>query len=89
MSLNIKNERVHQLARDAARVTQKTQTGAIEEALVLLLTTYGSDPEEAARQAKLARLREVGRGFDRLPVDPNLEISSIEDLYDEETGLPR
>ena len=33
MSLNIKNERVHALAREAARITGKSQTGVIEEAL--------------------------------------------------------
>ena len=35
MSLNIKNEHVHQLARDAAARTGLSQTGVIEEALRL------------------------------------------------------
>ena len=33
MSLNIKNEHVHELAREAARRTGRTQTGAIQLAL--------------------------------------------------------
>ena len=37
MSLNIKNERVHELAREAARRTGKSQTRVIEEALEKLL----------------------------------------------------
>ena len=31
MALNIKNEHVHQLARQAAELTGKSQTAAIEE----------------------------------------------------------
>ncbi|MGH3425128.1 MAG: type II toxin-antitoxin system VapB family antitoxin, partial [Nocardioidaceae bacterium] len=37
MSLNIKNERVHDLAREAAQRTGRTQTSVIEEALAQLL----------------------------------------------------
>ena len=64
MGLNIKNERVHALAREAARVTGKNQTSAIEEALELLLRAYGADPHEAgvARKVDLVtRLHETGR----------------------------
>jgi antitoxin VapB len=49
MGLNIKNERVHRLAREAARVTGRTQTGAIEEALVKLLREYDVDPDRPHR----------------------------------------
>lgn len=47
MGLNIKNERVHRTAREAARVTGRTQTGAIEEALVKALREYDVDPDQA------------------------------------------
>ena len=50
MGLNIENERVHALAREAARVTGKSQTSAIEEALVLLLDHYGTSTEDSDRQ---------------------------------------
>lgn len=40
MGLNIKNERVHELARRAAKCTGRTQTGAIELALERLLAEY-------------------------------------------------
>jgi len=43
MGLNIKNERVHDLARRAARVTGLSQTSVIEEALVDLLQKYDDD----------------------------------------------
>ena len=92
MSLNIKNQRVHDLAREAARVTGKSQTSAIEEALVHLLRKYDADPTEAERARRLARLREIGERFrteePELPPGPDV-IRTIEDLYDDETGLPR
>lgn len=89
MSLNIKNQRVHDLAREAARVTGKTQTGAIEEALQRMLKEYGADPDAAEHERKLKRLNEILAWFDANPGDPDREIKTIEDLYDEETGLPR
>ena len=55
MGLNIKNERVHRLAREAARVTGRTQTGVIEEALVRLLREYDVDPDQA-RTARSPRV---------------------------------
>ena len=40
MGLNIKNERVHELARQAAAVTGKSQTGAIEAVSYTHLDVY-------------------------------------------------
>ena len=88
MSLNIKNQRVHDLAREAARVTGKSQTSAIEEALVKLLREYDADPVDVERQRRVQSIREILDWFDQNPGDPDREIKAIEDLYDEETGLP-
>lgn len=89
MSLNIKNERVHALAREAARVTGKTQTSAIEEALVKLLATYGVDPVEAERQRRLDLVHEIQVRFAALPdATGDDRILSDDDLYDRDTGLP-
>lgn len=85
MSLNIKNERVHDLARRAAQVTGKTQTGAIEEALERLLAERG-DPE-AERQARLDVLwQEISA--DATDADRAATQRVMDDLYDE-AGLPR
>jgi antitoxin VapB len=89
MSLNIKNQRVHDLARKAARVTGKSQTSAIEQALLLLLNEYGADPGAAERAQRVAQGRAIIDWFAANPGDPDREIRSIDDLYDEETGLPR
>jgi antitoxin VapB len=89
VSLNIKNQRVHDLAREAARVTGKSQTSAIEEALMMLSKEYGEDPAAAERAQRVAQARLVLDWFAANPGDPDREIASIDDLYDEETGLPR
>ncbi|MBM7517239.1 type II toxin-antitoxin system VapB family antitoxin [Nocardioides nitrophenolicus] len=89
MSLNIKNERVHALAREAARITGKSQTSVIEEALVKLLAEYGLDPVEADRKRRMDAVTQIALEWQDLPVlDGEDRIREVEDLYDTETGLP-
>jgi len=86
MGLNIKNERVHALARRAAELTGKTQTGAIEEALERLIAERGADPE-AARQHRIDVLwREIVA--DTSAADRATTRQVMEELYDD-AGLPR
>lgn len=70
MSLNIKNERVHALAREAANRTGQSQTSVVAEALTRLLEDLDrkSKPNER-RQVALdiaadfeRRLKELGEG---------------------------
>ncbi|MDN5794568.1 MAG: type II toxin-antitoxin system VapB family antitoxin [Intrasporangium sp.] len=89
MSLNIKNDRVHDLARQAARVTGKTQTGAIEEALERLLRDYGADPDAARVGHTLDVVWAIATEYVRDPGRGDLVIARVEDLYDERTGLPQ
>lgn len=89
MGLNIKNERVHDLAREAARVTGTTQTSAIEEALRLLLQQHGEDPDNSAREARVRRLLAMGERYRREENPAAAAVVRVEDLYDEATGLPR
>ena len=89
MSLNIKNERVHALVREAARVTGKSQTSVIEEAVERLLADYGGDPVEAERKRKLDAVHRIQLRVAALPrlTGPD-RVLSDDDLYDAETGLP-
>jgi antitoxin VapB len=89
MGLNIKNERVHELAREAARVTGKSQTGAIEEALEGLLRDYGADPTEARIARRLDVAREIAASYAADPGQSDRTIRRIEDLYEESSGLPK
>lgn len=89
MSLNIKNERVHALAREAARVTGKTQTSVIEEALERLLADLGIDPVETDIQRRMEAIRQIALEWHQLPeTEGEDRIRNEEDLYDAETGLP-
>jgi antitoxin VapB len=77
VSLNIKNERVHAMAREAAERLGTTQTGAIEEALRRLLA-QGTETRRARIDVILADMRaRIGEA----PLD-------TDELYDE-GGLPR
>ena len=89
MGLNIKNERVHALAREAARRTGKTQTGVIEEALEKLLGDLDGR-SDAERQARYDAIMRAAEAFDALLTDEDRERMSrfAEEMYDE-TGLPR
>lgn len=88
VSLNIKNERVHALAREAARLTGKTQTSAIEEALERLIADRRRDEGAAAREA---RIDQVFAEIDALPITAAHREETrrqMDDMYDEQ-GLPR
>lgn len=56
MSLNIKNERVHAMAREAARRTGATQTGVIEAALRHYLESLDAPELAEAGQARIDAL---------------------------------
>lgn len=88
MSLNIKNERVHALARRAAEVTGKTQTGAIEEALRRLLAAYDQDPDLADRESRIRVVQRIAAEYRADETHANRGIADPNDLYDE-VGLPR
>ncbi|MPV37157.1 type II toxin-antitoxin system VapB family antitoxin [Georgenia subflava] len=86
MGLNIKNERVHELARAVARRTGASQTGAIEAAL----ERYLADLDADARRDDATRRQAV----DRTLTDMRQRLSTAgvtglatDDLYDE-SGLP-
>lgn len=88
MSLNIKNPRVHALAREASRRTGRTQTSVIEQALRRLLDEL--DKDESAEESRAARLHALLEQL-RLEVtdEERAAMQEVEDsLYDEQ-GMPR
>lgn len=81
MSLNIKNEHVHELVRTAAVRTGLSQTSVVERALAELLARL--DAEDDHRRARIdAILADVDRSL--VGVDTGF---SSDDLYDAD-GLP-
>ncbi len=89
MSLNIKNERVHTLARQAAALTGKSLTGTIEQALLYLIEQYGADPQAGERQRRLDLVAAIVARYRADPGDPHRALTRVENLYDESSGLPR
>jgi antitoxin VapB len=85
MSLNIKNEHVHELAREAARRTGKSQTSVIEEALERFL----ADLEHERRKVGLKEdIMAIVEDFQARLTPEDRERMNTEWLYDDETGLP-
>jgi antitoxin VapB len=85
VSLNIKNEHVHELAREAARRTGKSQTSVIEEALEKLL----ADLEHERRKVGLKEdIMAIVEDFQARLTPEDRERMNTDWLYDDETGLP-
>ena len=85
-TLNIKNERVYELARELSAATGESMTGAIETALAerlerLRLSRHRRDERRAAELEEL--LDEMADRLGPIEGDPTAF------LYDEQTGLPR
>jgi antitoxin VapB len=85
MSLNIKNERVHALVRQAADRTGRSQTSVVEEALREYLDRL---EQEHSRVEKDRRVDEILADMHaRLAAIPGGLDLSTDYLYDE-NGLP-
>ncbi|MCO5082182.1 MAG: type II toxin-antitoxin system VapB family antitoxin [Rhizobiaceae bacterium] len=81
MSLNIKSERAHELARELARETGMSMTSAVEKALEDQLMRIH---RHAEREYRYQRIREI---VSSLPPVPQGVTSDHSDLYDDD-GLP-
>jgi antitoxin VapB len=80
VSLNIKNERTHALVRELATLRGVNQTDAVTEAVEHRIAELRQVERKAETILRLAR------EFRQYAGDVDL---STDDLYDEETGLPR
>lgn len=83
MSLNIKNERTHALVRELATLRGVNQTDAVTEAVEHRIAELRADTRV---DRKAERILQLAREFRELAGDIDL---STDDLYDDETGLPR
>jgi len=84
MSMNIKSEHVHALAREAARVLDTSQTGAVEQALVELLERHRA----AGAAGRRSRVDQVLGDLDaRLSDADRVALRAHGELYDD-LGLP-
>jgi antitoxin VapB len=84
MSLNIKNEKTHRLARELARLTGESMTTAVDKAVQDRLKRV----RETKKGGLAERLLKIGRECAAHMKEPYLSIDHGEMLYDEK-GLPK
>ena len=84
MSLNIKNEETHYLARELAQLTGETMTGAIT---VALRERLERERRERSFEARIQKLRAIRKRCRSLLRDGPSAIEHGDFLYDE-NGLP-
>ena len=87
MSLNIKNETVHDLVRRLAELTGQSQTSAVEDAVRRRLEEIQGDAARD-REERARRIDEIIREFQQLPVVGPTYEEIMDDMYDD-LGLPR
>lgn len=90
--MNIKNEHVHELAREAARRTGLSQTSVLEQALQEFLGRLPDvqAEEDRERQRRRARIDEILAEMHALITDEDRAAvkRTMDELYDD-MGLPR
>ena len=85
MSLNIKNEETHRLARELARVTGESMTVAVSEAIRERLERVRS---KNSKEGLAERLLRIGRDCAAHIKEPSESMDIDELLYDEK-GMPK
>lgn len=84
MSLNIKNEEAHRLARELARATNESMTVAVTEAIRERLERVRGN----SRKGMAERLLKIGKECAAHLKEPYRSIDHGDLLYDEK-GLPK
>ncbi len=84
MSLNIKSDEAHRLARQVADVTGESMTKAVVQALRERLERLRRD----SRGSRVERILAIGRDCAEHLEEPHLSVDHGDLLYDE-NGLPR
>jgi antitoxin VapB len=85
MSLNIKSEEAHRLARELATLTGESMTVAVTEAIRERVERL----KRSKREGLSERLLAIGRDCAARLKEPYRSIDHGDLLYDEKTGLPR
>lgn len=85
MAINIKNEQVVALAREASRLTGQTQVGAIEQALRQLVSQQDAAPAGARADLVWGTLALVDAQLDQSCRDAMQRVT--DEMYDD-AGLP-
>lgn len=85
MSLNIKNEETHQLARELVQLTGETMTGAVT---VALRERLDRERRERSVETRLQRLRAIRKRCARMQKGEGPSAIEHGDMLYDERGLP-
>ncbi len=86
MALSIKNEEAERMARELARRNGETVTLAV---MVALRERLERVEKAAARQSRMEWLKEITKETAAIMNDGRSSKELMDELYDEETGLPK
>ncbi|WP_225725108.1 MULTISPECIES: type II toxin-antitoxin system VapB family antitoxin [unclassified Nocardia] len=86
MGLNIKNEKVHALVREAAERTGMSQTSVVEEAVKRMLKELDAE-QGTAQKSRRERIDEILADIHRIMTPEMRALLTTDDLYDDE-GMP-
>ncbi|MGB6690589.1 MAG: type II toxin-antitoxin system VapB family antitoxin [Terracidiphilus sp.] len=86
MSLNIKNEETHRLAREVAKRNGETVTAAVTIALRERLERQEKASE---RESRMEWLNQITKETAAIMNDGRSSKELMDELYDDETGLPK
>ena len=87
MSLNIKNDEVHELVRNLAATLGVSQTSAVEVAVRAKLEELAVQHDDSDAQ-RAERIHASARALQAAVAGTDLR-SAVDDLHDPATGLPR
>jgi antitoxin VapB len=82
MGLNIKNPETERLIKELADATGQTLTGAVTDAVREKL-------DRVRRNGLADRLMAIGKDCAQIIASTPGKMMEIDDLYDDETGLPK
>jgi antitoxin VapB len=90
MSLNIKNEETHRIVRELAALRGISLVAAVTQAAQETLERDKTERESGSGKKGLAAwLMEISRETGPLMNDGRTSKELMDELYDEETGLPK
>jgi len=88
MGMNIKDHRVHAMAKELAARRGTSVTDAVRQALEAELTRTTAPGPDNVRSTKMEAIRQIQARFSELPIrDPRSSRDLQDSLYDDQ-GLP-